>query len=70
MTIEEMEELVDGFSVVGKSEPFWLIIDEDAGVANQAERFAGSFYFLSQIPSTENDSVDSFGLSFSVEEAT
>lgn len=67
---EEMEELVDGFNLVGKTEPFWLIIDKDAIVSNQAERFAGYFYFLSKIPSTENDSVDSFNLTFAVEECT
>ena len=70
MTPEEMEELSDGFSLVGKSEPFWFIIDEDANVSNQKERFAGYFYLLSQIPAIENDSVDSFDLSFAVEEAT
>lgn len=70
MTPEEMEELIDGFNLVGKSEPFWLIIDDTADVSNQKQRFAGYFYFLSQVPSTQNDSVDSFKLSFAVEEAT
>ena len=70
MTPEEMEILVDGFDLVEKTEPFWIIIDEDAVIANQKERFAGYFYFLAKVPATENDSVDSFNMSFSVEEAT
>ena len=70
MTPEEMEELTDGFAVVGTSEPFWLIIDEDDIVSNQSERFAGYFYFLRKVPATDNDSVEIFNLSFAVEEAT
>lgn len=65
---DEMETLIDAFDDVGKTEPFWIIIDDEAVVANQAERFAGYFYFLAQVPSVENDNVDSFNLTFAVEE--
>ncbi|GAG13013.1 unnamed protein product, partial [marine sediment metagenome] len=69
MTPEEMETIVDAFDEVGESEPLWCLIDDEATVVNQAERFAGYFY-LAKIPTTENGNVDSFNLSFSLEEAT
>ena len=69
MTPEEMEIIVDAFDEVGESSPLWCIIDEDANVSNQAERFAGYFY-LNRMPTVENGSVDSFDLSFSLEEST
>lgn len=72
MTPEEMETIIDAFEEVGETEPLWCIIDSDANVSNQVERFAGYFYRDSNnsVPPVTNNSVDSFNLSFSLEEAT
>ena len=42
---DEMDNLTAFFSYVGITEPWWMIVDPDASIINDAETLSGQFYY-------------------------
>lgn len=66
---DELDAVVDALDEVGEHTPFWMIVDSDATIVNDAERFAGTFYLTSK-PVVTNTAFGLYNLSISAEEAT
>lgn len=64
----EMDTIVDVLEQVGETTPFWLIVDSDASIVNDAERFAGYFYLRGD-PVVKNAAFGLYDLNMSVEQA-
>lgn len=65
---DELDAVTNALDEVGEHTPFWMMLDPDATISNNAERFAGYFYLNSK-PVITNASFGLYNLTVTAEEA-
>lgn len=65
----EFETIKDGFDEVGKRIPLWMILDKDALIVDDAERFAG-YFTMDRMPTFTNRAFQLYDMSFVLRQAT
>lgn len=65
---DELDTITNMVDDVGETSPVWMIVDDNATIVNDAERFAGYFYFTS-MPTITNAAFSLYNLSINVEQS-